>query len=217
MFYQIAHIVVSFFAKIVFRLKVTGVENVPKTGGVIISANHNSYFDIPLLGCALPRPIDNIAKSELFRNKIIALFFRKLGGFPIRRGKVDRLAMNEAVNRLKAGRALSYYPEGTRSKDGRLQKPKAGIGRIVVESGVKVVPAYIHGTHRPRPFRQVIIHFGQPIDFKIEIERAHKEGMHAKVLYGTICGKIMAEIAALKKQLMEKEPSAKALEGLGRS
>lgn len=193
------------------------MENVPKTGGVIISANHNSYFDIPLLGCALPRPVDNIAKSELFRNKIIGSLFRKLGGFPIRRGQVDRSAMKEAVRRLKAGRILSYYPEGTRSKDGRLQKPKAGIGRVVVESGVNVIPVYIHGSHCPRPFRQVTICFGKPIDFEREIEAAGKEGVHVKSLYGTISGKIMIEIAALRTQLMDDPSSKKALQDFERS
>lgn len=217
MLYQIAHIFVSFFAKIVFRLKVVGVENVPKEAGVIICANHNSYFDIPLLGCALPRPVDNIAKSELFHNKMIAFLFRKLGGFPIRRGQIDRLAMKEAVDRLKAGRMLSYYPEGTRSKDGRLQKPKAGIGRVVVKSGVKVVPVYIHGTHRVRPFRQIIVYFGKPVDFKRQIDEAGKEGVHAKALYATISGKIMMEIATLKKQLMDTMSSKDVLQDLGES
>ncbi len=210
MLYQTAHIFVSLFAKIFFRLKVLGVENVPKRGGVIICANHNSYWDIPLLGCALPRPVDNIAKSELFRNKIIAILFRKLGGFPIRRGKIDRSAMKEAVSRLQAGRMLSYYPEGTRSKDGGLQNPKPGIGRVVSESEVVVVPVYIHGTHRAKFFRQVMIHFGKPIDFKMEIETAGKEGMHAKILYATISGKIMIEIAALRKQLMDSLSSKSA-------
>ncbi len=202
MLYQIAHILVSLFAKIVFRLKVVGVDNVPKTGGVIVCANHNSYWDIPLLGCALPRPVDNIAKSELFRNKIIAFLFRKLGGFPIRRGKIDRSAMKEAVSRLQAGRMLSYYPEGTRSKDGRLQKPKPGVGRVVLESRVVVVPVYIYGSHCPRFFRQVTISFGPPIDFKTEIETSEKEGVHAKILYATISGKIMMEIAVLENKLM---------------
>ncbi len=217
MFYQTAHILVSLFAKVFFRLKVLGVENVPKRGGVIICANHNSYWDIPLLGCALPRPVDNIAKSELFRNKIIAILFRKLGGFPIRRGKIDRSAMKEAVIRLQAGGMLSYYPEGTRSKDGSLQKAKPGIGRVVVESGTPVIPVYIHGSHSPRFFRQIVIHFGPPIDFKTTIEIAGKEGMHAKILYATISGKIMIEIAALKKQLMDRLSSKGASQSFGGS
>lgn len=217
MFYQAAHILVSFFAKIIFRLRVIGVENIPKAGGVIISANHNSYFDIPLLGCALPRPVDNIAKSELFRNKIIAILFRKLGGFPIRRGQMDRSAIKEAVDRLKAGGMLSYYPEGTRSKDGSLQAPKAGIGRIVVKSGARVVPVYIHGTHCPRPFRRVTVYFGKPIDFQMEIEKAEKEGVHAKALYATISGRIMREISVLEKQLTDSISSKNALQDVGGS
>ncbi len=200
MLYQFAHVLVFFLAKICFSLRIEGVENVPKVGGVIVSANHNSYFDIPLLGCALPRPADNIAKSELFKNKILGHFFRKLGGFPIRRGKADRLAMNESIHRLKQGRLLSYYPEGTRSKDGNLQSGKPGIGKVVVESGVKVVPAYIQGTHRVRLFHSVRIRFGKPIDFSEQIETAKKEGMHSKTLYGTISTKVMKEISALNDE-----------------
>lgn len=197
MLYQFAHVLVSFLAKIFFSLRVEGIENVPKEGGVIVSANHNSYFDIPLLGCALRRPADNIAKSELFKNKILGHFFRKLGGFPIRRGKADRLAMKESILRLKQGRLLSYYPEGTRSPDGQLQSGRPGIGKVVVESGVKVVPVYIRGTHRVRPFHSVTIRFGKPIDFSEEIETAEREGMHPKILYGTISSKVMEGISAL--------------------
>ncbi len=200
MFYHIAHIVVSFLSKLFFRLKVVDVSNVPKEGGVIVAANHNSYFDIPLLGCALHRPADNIAKSELFQIRLIAVLFRALGGFPIRRGKADRKAIGEAVKRLKAGRLLSYYPEGTRSKDGRLQKGKSGIGWVVSASGATVVPAYIKGTHPVRIFRQVTIRFGRPIDFKPLIKNGGKEGMQAKNLYGTISSEIMGKIAELEKE-----------------
>ncbi len=203
MLYQIAHVLVSCFAKLFFRLQVIGLEHVPKEGGVIVSANHSSYFDIPLLGCALNRPIDNIAKSELFQNKLIAAFLKSLGGFPVRRGKGDHTAMKEAAGRLKAGRLLSIYPEGTRTKDGALQKGKAGIGMLVATSRAPVVPVFIEGTYHIRPFRQVTVCFGKPIDFKEMIENAEKEEMHRKVLYGTISSKVMIEIAALKNQVIQ--------------
>jgi len=197
--YRIAHIVVFALAKCFFRLKVIDVANVPKEGGVIVAANHNSYFDIPLLGCALHRPADNIAKSELFQIRLIAFFFRALGGFPIRRGHADRKAIGEAVRRLKAGRLLSYYPEGTRSKDGKLQKGKSGIGWVVAGSGATVVPAYIKGTHPTRIFRRVTIRFGSPIDFKALLKKSDHEGMQAKNLYGTISSEIMGKIAELER------------------
>ncbi len=203
MLYQIAHPLVSFFAKVFFRLQVSGLENVPKTGGVIISANHNSYFDIPLLGCALTRPADHIAKHELFENKLIGSFLRKMGGFPLRRGKADHQAIKEALSRLKRGRLLSYYPEGSRSKNGQLQKGKPGLGMIVVASGVNVVPAFIKGTHKIRPFRKVTICFGKPINFNGLIENSKKEEMLSKILYASISSKVMVEISRLGQQIDE--------------
>jgi 1-acyl-sn-glycerol-3-phosphate acyltransferase len=208
MLYRIAHVVVWTLARLFFRITVIGESHVPREGGVIVAANHNSYFDIPLLGCVLSRRADNIAKSELFRNPIVAFFFRTLGGFPVRRGTIDRRAIGEAVRRLKAGHLLAMYPEGTRSKDGRLQLPKPGIGMIVAQSGVKVVPAYIRGTAPVRPFRRVTVIFGQPIDFKgpiQEIERGEKEGINPKILYATISQEIMNEIAVLERTLVETD------------
>ncbi len=201
MLYRIAHVVVYILAKVFFRLKVVGGENVPGEGGVLVAANHNSYFDIPFLGCALRRQADNIAKSELFENRIVAAFFRTLGGFPVKRGRVDRAAMHEAVGRLKAGRLLAYYPEGTRSRDGRLQPAKSGIGLVVAQSGAVVVPAYIRGTGPVRLFRQVTVVFGKPLDFKGPVEAAEKEGVNPKELYVTISQKIMGQIAQLEKNL----------------
>lgn len=204
MLYRIAHVVVYLFAKVFFRLKVIGEANVPREGGGIVAANHNSYFDIPFLGCALRRRADNIAKSELFENRVVAFFFRALGGFPVRRGRVDRMAMHEAVERLKAGRLLAYYPEGTRSKDGRLQPAKSGIGLVVVQSGAKVVPAYIRGTGPVRLFHPVTVVFGKPLDFQGAVKAAEKEGVNPKELYVTISQEIMGQIAQLEKSLLER-------------
>ncbi|HZR47166.1 MAG TPA: lysophospholipid acyltransferase family protein [Candidatus Manganitrophaceae bacterium] len=203
MLYRIAHVVVYILARVFFRLKVIGEEHVPGAGGVLVAANHNSYFDIPFLGCALRRRADNIAKSELFENRIVAAFFRALGGFPVKRGRVDRMAMQEAVDRLKAGRLLAYYPEGTRSKDGRLQPAKSGIGLVVAQSGAVVVPAYIRGTGPVRLFRPVTVLFGKPLDFKGRIEAAEKEGVNPKELYVTISQEIMGEIALLERSILE--------------
>ncbi len=208
MLYRIAHGVVWILARLIFRIRVVGESYVPREGGVIVAANHNSYFDIPLLGCVLSRRADNIAKSELFSNPIVAFFFRALGGFPVRRGTIDRQAIGEAVRRLKAGHLLAMYPEGTRSKDGRLQPPKPGIGMIVAQSGVKVVPAYLRGTAPVRPFRRVTVIFGKPLDFKKEIdqiEHAEKEGINPKMLYATISQEIMNQIAVLERTLAETD------------
>ncbi|MFY9270645.1 MAG: lysophospholipid acyltransferase family protein [Candidatus Manganitrophaceae bacterium] len=208
MFYRIAHVVVWILAKILFRLKVIDEIHVPREGGVVVAANHNSYFDIPLLGCALSRRADNMAKSELFRNRFIAFFFRLLGGFPVRRGTIDRRAIDEAVQRLRKGHLLAIYPEGTRSKDGRLQSPKPGIGMIIARSEAKVVPVYIRGTSGIRLFQPVTIIFGKPLDFKGETDESRqpeKEGIHSKALYARISQEIMTQIAVLERQVMERD------------
>lgn len=203
MLYRIAHRLVLIFAKVFFRLRVVGEANVPPEGGVIVAANHNSYFDIPFLGCALARRADYIAKSELFENRLVGVLFRALGGFPVRRGRIDRMAMHEAVERLKAGRLLAYYPEGTRSRDGRLQPAKSGIGLVAAQSGAKVVPVYIQGTGPVRLFRPVTVVFGKPLDFQGTIAAAEKEGVNPKELYVTISQEIMGQIAGLEKGLKE--------------
>jgi 1-acyl-sn-glycerol-3-phosphate acyltransferase len=128
-------------------------------------------LDIPLLGCALKRRADFIGKSELFTNPIVGFLFRRLGGFPIKRGSIDRSALVEAVRRLKAGRLVVFYPEGKRSEDGRLQQPKPGIGMVAVKAQVPIIPALIEGTGQVLPkrswrlrFHPVVIRFGPPLD-----------------------------------------------------
>ena len=152
-------------------MRVVGIENVPRDGGAIIAANHMSYLDIPLLGCALKRRADFIGKSELFGNPIVGLIFRQLGGFPIKRGRIDRSALAETVRRLKAGRLVVFYPEGKRSEDGRLQQPKPGIGMVAVKAQVPIIPVLIEGTGQILPkrsrrlrFHPVVIRFGPPLD-----------------------------------------------------
>ncbi len=198
MFYTIVRGVVFLLARIFCRLKVVGEGHVPSHGGVIVAANHNSYFDIPLLASALSRPVDHIAKIELFRNPLIGFLFRNLGGFPVRRGRVDRSALNESLKRLLGGRALMVYPEGTRSPDGALLPPKLGIGWLVAHSQVSVVPAYIQGTNPVRFFHPVVIVFGKPLNYAEKIKAAEDGGIHTKMLYATIARDVMANVQRLR-------------------
>ncbi len=171
MLYWIAYVLVYTLARLFLRMRIIGIENVPRDGGAIIAANHMSYLDIPLLGCALKRRADFIGKSELFRNPIVGFLFRRLGGFPIKRGSIDRSALVEAVRRLKAGRLVVFYPEGRRSEDGHLQRPKPGIGMVAIKAQVPIIPALIEGTGQILPkrswrlrFHPVVIRFGPPLD-----------------------------------------------------
>ncbi|MBI5407577.1 MAG: 1-acyl-sn-glycerol-3-phosphate acyltransferase [Nitrospirae bacterium] len=176
MFYDVTCFFIGIFARLFFPLRIIGSENIPEEGGVIIAANHLSYLDIPLLGYSInktrQRHADFMAKKELFAIPVIGFLFQKLSSFPIDREKVDRAGLREAVKRLRSGRMVAIYPEGTRSRDGRLHAGKPGVGMIVRMSGKKVVPAAIQGTDKALPPGRwlakptpVTIKFGRPLDF----------------------------------------------------
>ena len=183
-------------AKIFLRFRVIGADNLPAEGGVILAANHVSYLDIPLLACSVPRRVDFMGKMELFRNPLTGPLFRRLGGFPVRRGEVDRSALEEAVKRLREGRVVAIYPEGTRSRDGILRPGKAGIGMLVARSGARVVPAYIRGTDRWRRFSSVTVTLAPAMDFSGLLSGLGPE--NRREIYDRIVREIMGEIALLK-------------------
>lgn len=202
MLYSILHVLVSFLAKWFFRLKVIGVENIPEKEGIIIASNHLSYLDIPLLGCSVKRHLDFMGKKELFHIPALGYIFRILGGFPVDREKLDRSAMREAVRRLNKGRAIVIYPEGSRSRDGKLQSGKPGVGLIVKLSGKRVVPVAIRGTDKAMPVgswfirpARVSIRFGRPIDFSKLIKKEKDKECIEK-----ITEKIMEAIRRLNEE-----------------
>src|SRR5688572_12471618 len=171
--YSIGRIFARPWADKWFDLKVYGVNNVPKRGGVLIVSNHQSYLDPVLIAVKLPRPLSFFAKSELFVNPFFGAFIRSLNAFPVRQGEGDVGAVKETIRRLQEGHALNVYPEGTRSPDGEIQPMQAGVGLIVRRAGVPVVPAAIigsweawpprrgHKIFRPHPIR---IAFGPPME-----------------------------------------------------
>ena len=155
--------------RLLFRLRVSGVENVP-AGGAIIAPNHQSFFDIPLVAMVLAlhgRRTYFMAKSELFRNPVFAWIIRNLLAFPVRRGAPDRMAIRYAIERLKQGELVVIFPEGTRSKTGQLKEAEAGLSLIAARAGVPVVPVGIGGTRlmfsKEQFFPRVTICFGTPI------------------------------------------------------
>ncbi|MEK6560298.1 MAG: lysophospholipid acyltransferase family protein [Nitrospirota bacterium] len=171
-FYVIVIYFIAIFARLFFRVRVSGVENIPTSGGVIVAANHVSYLDIPLLAYSLIRPANFIAKKELFTIPVLGTLLRLLGAIPIDREKIDRSALREITKKLNSGNVVVIYPEGTRSLNGKLQAGKPGVGFIVRMSGKKVVPAAIIGTDKAMPSGSwflrpypVTIRFGKPLDF----------------------------------------------------
>lgn len=145
--YGILRVFFTLFFKTLFRAKVFGLENVPDEGGVILAANHLSNWDPPFLATFLARKVSYMAKQELFDVPIFGRAIRGLRAFPVRRGASDRAAIKTAVAELRAGRCVGLFPEGTRSRDGKVHDAGAGVALIAALSGAPVVPAAIIGTN----------------------------------------------------------------------
>ena len=170
MFYKILKVIFRFTFNLLFSPKVIGAENVPKEGAMIMAANHMSNWDPPILGTYLPRTVGYMAKEELFKPAIAGAIIKSLNAFPVKRGSSDRGAIKMALNILKKGLCLGIFPEGTRSRDGKLHKAQAGVSLIAAMSKAPVVPTALIGTNRiwskEEKFPQLTIVFGEPIYYE---------------------------------------------------
>lgn len=192
----------SFFVvfKLFYGYKITGRENIPEEGPVIIACNHASYLDPPLVGAGLRRRINFVAKEELFKNPVLRYLFTKWRSFPIKRDQFDKAMLKSILDRLRNGEMVGLFPEGTRSPDENLLPAKPGLGMIVSMANCPVVPAHINGSWRTlgkvnKKLRAVPISltFGKPMVFeKVEGETGHQRNQR-------ITDAIMAEIEKLKK------------------
>lgn len=151
-----------------------GSRNIPRTGGVLILANHIADIDPVVVQLACPRLIRFMGKSELFAIPVIGWFIKWFGAFPVKRGEPDRQALRWAVDLLKAGEVVCMYPEGQLSEDGTVQAILPGAALIVRLSGVPVVCCGIRGSNKvmpyhtlfPRPaFSWVEANWGEPRAF----------------------------------------------------
>ena len=153
-----------------FRLSRIGREHVPADGPVIFCANHRSFLDPFVIGMIARRPMYYVAKSELFRFRIVAWFLSALGAFPVERGQGDRDFVETAKAILARGDSVLIFAEGTRIRPGALGRPKRGVGRLALETGVPVVPVAIIGTENVRKGillrpHKVRVRIGSPLTF----------------------------------------------------
>ena len=194
--YAILWLLTRIVAWLLFRFHVLG--SVPKSGGLLIAANHASYFDIPLLGCGIPRRVWYLGRSDLFMPGFKGIL-QWLGWIPLRLGRLDRKAFDQAVRLINAGKVVVIFPEGSRSLDGHLREAKAGLGMIVAQTGCPVVPAYLKGTFevlpagakRPR-FHPVSVSFGEPLVFSPAVGDGE-----TKQFYRRVSRTVMERIAGL--------------------
>lgn len=153
-----------------FSLRVWGRENVPNAGPVVLVSNHQSYLDPILCGLGLGRELDYIARDSLFRNPAFGWFIRSLNAFPIQRGQADLTALRAVIQRLQKGRAVTLFPEATRTADGRIRPIKGGFELIARKSGATTVPVVIDGAFEAWPRQQmlptpgrIVVIYGPPI------------------------------------------------------
>ena len=146
--YSVLVIVLSALFRIFFRMKVHGIENIPRSGGVVIASNHISVLDPPILGVAASRTLHFMAKRELFANTFFGWLIAKLNAFPVQRGAPDRVAIRKALSLLEQGEVLGIFPEGTRSKNGILGTAEPGVAMIAAKAGVPIIPAAIFGANQ---------------------------------------------------------------------
>lgn len=171
-FYCLARMLVRGLFRLFGRLRTLGAEQVPCSGGVMLAANHTSYVDPPLVATGLRRGTWFMAKAELFHNPTFGQLIGALHAFPVKRGSVDRQALQRAIDLLKAGEQVTIFIEGGTSPDGRLQEPSLGPAMIALRANVPIVPvAIINADHLlPRKakwlhFARVTLIYGAPLYF----------------------------------------------------
>jgi 1-acyl-sn-glycerol-3-phosphate acyltransferase len=187
--------------QIIFRPWIRGKHHVPKTGGAILASNHLSFSDSIFLPLKVSRPVTFLAKSDYFTGKgvkgaLTRWFFKATGQLPIDRsgGKASEDSLNTGLGVLERGLLLGIYPEGTRSPDGKLYRGRTGIARMVLESGVPVVPVAMIDTEKVQAIgqslprvRRVGVVMGEPLDFSrfagMEGERAVLRAVTDRIVY----------------------------------
>lgn len=179
MLYVMSRLILRPLLWLFFRPKVTGAEHLPRTGAVLLASNHLSFIDSIIIPLVAPRKVAMLAKMEYFTGTGIKgwwtrTLFSTLGAQPVERGthRAAQAALDTALSVLSDGEAFAIYPEGTRSRDGRLARGKTGVAWLALTADCPIVPVAVHdtdkvmpiGSRRLRPHR-VSVSFGPPLRF----------------------------------------------------
>ncbi len=199
-FYGFFHYVAQCFHHVWFRGEVVGTENFPTDGPFLIASNHASHFDPPIVGCHVPRQMRFFARKSLWNNKVLAWWLNEVETIPVERDSGDVGAIKRVLQALKENRAVVLFPEGTRTSDGNLQAPKAGVGLMACKTGVPVVPCRVYGSFQAFGKGTTIPRFGTSIDvvFGPPIPASEYDDPSAgKARYEQAAQRIMDRIAVL--------------------
>ena len=179
--YRTTNLTLGTFLRIMFRPRYLGRDKIPVDGPLIIAANHLSHIDPAFIMTATKRPVSYMSKKEHFDGAIRRLVFKQVGVIPVDREEGGKDALNGAIEILEKGGAIGIFPEGTRSRDGKMGKGKTGVARLAALTGAAVVPVAIRQTdgvwpvskRAPRPWRKFYYKFGDPIYFDYK-EKNHE-------------------------------------------
>ena len=177
--YRASRVVAGPFLHVLWRPEVTGLENIPETGGALIASNHLSIVDSVFLPLVISRPVTFAAKSEYFTgtrmvDRVTAMYMRATNQLSVDRAgaRAAQAMLEAALERVNGGALFGIYPEGTRSPDGRLYRGRTGIGWLALHSGVPVIPVAMIGTDRVLPpghtvpkLHRIQVKIGSPLTF----------------------------------------------------
>ncbi|RKY39337.1 MAG: 1-acyl-sn-glycerol-3-phosphate acyltransferase [Candidatus Omnitrophota bacterium] len=204
MLYSFLRWLTSILFKILFRLEIKGIENIPKKGGCIIVSNHISFLDPVVIGIACPRKVSFLARRDLFRNFLFAKLITALGAIPLSRASSDFKALRKAIGILKRGEIVALFPQGTRKED--WQGVKGGAGFLSYKTNLPIIPAYIKGTDKALPRQAkfirlfpISIYFGKMI-FPTKVKIVDR-----KKRFSDINQEIVKRIKELQEQIERRD------------
>ena len=156
--------------KFVFKGHLIGRDNIPQKGNFIMVSNHGSLLDPPLLGHALGRNISFMAKAELFKIPFLGFVIRACGAYPVKRGIADKNTIQTACNKLSSNKCIGIFIDGTRQKNGRVNKPKHGAALLAFKNQTLLLPVAIVNSHKLIKFKycipifsKIVIKVGKPL------------------------------------------------------
>lgn len=202
--YRFSHSLVRSVYHQLFEGDIRGLNNIPREGPCILAVNHASHFDPPMIGSHVMRPINFFARKTLWNGRFFSWWLDAVGTIPVDRdGDSDIAAMKRVLGTLKEGGLVTLFPEGTRSRDGQLQKAKPGIGLIAAKSEATVVPCRIFNSHKvltkgsalPRLNLSIHMAYGKPIPVA-EYDPGRAAG---KERFQIIADRIMERIAQISR------------------
>src|SRR3954467_12393621 len=200
--YSIGYNASKLIAKVCFSFKGIHRERIPKTGGVILAMNHQSYLDPPLAGICCDREIYYLARKSLMKWPVLGPLFPAMNVVPVDQDRADMSALKAVIKLVRAGQGTIIFPEGSRSMDGNLLPAQPGLGLVIAKTLAPVIPMRIFGAHEALPpggggvkLKPITIVVGEPLRFTAaDLENSGRD------LYQRLSDRVMAAITALENE-----------------